>query len=723
MSGMWRDLSHSVRSLARTPALAATIIITVGVGLGATTAMMSVIRAVLLNPLPYAEPNRLFWIYTDAHPFRFRFSLVDYRALEADHPAFTAVAAYQTRTVTLTDGDLAERATAKSVTGSYFPLLGQQPLAGRLFDPSDDGRGDPIAVLTEGYWTRRFGGDRAVVGRTVTVDGESYTVVGVLQKTSGPLENNVALFTAERWPPPRRKGPFNTMVIGRLRDDVSPAAALEPLRATNKALFPVWKSSYQDEKATWGLQDLKARVVGNVGSTMLLVLAAVACVLLIACANAINLLVARALDRRREWAIRGALGASRGRLLQHLLVESGVLAAGSAAAGFGVAALAVNAVRSYGQDYIPRLNEVQMSPAVIAWLAVLAAVSGALMFMGGLLSVVGGRHAQMDQALRSAGRSSTAGPAARRVRHALVAVEFALATPLLVAALLVLGSLDRLQRVDVGIDAGRVLTAELSLPGARYPEEADRRAFWDRLKERVSTLPGVEAVSFADSRPPSDAGNLNNFDLEDRPTPSGMNQPLSTWVAVSPDFFRTVGLTLERGRLLDERSVRDNVIVVDRAWADRFFPGQEVLGRRLHEGGCSTCPWISVVGVVSTVKWTGLERADEGTVYMPFVDFPNGFVVLRASGEPALLMTALRSAVREVDPGLALANVATGNELVSESLATPRYLSVLVGMFATAAMVLSIVGVYGVMAYFVQQHTRDIGIRLALGGNLQWSAA
>ena len=716
MPNIWRDLSYSVRSLARTPALAATIILTVGVGLGATTGMMSVIQAVLLNPLPYADPDRLFWIYTDNPPFRFRFSLVDYRALEADHPAFSAVAAYQTRTVTLTQGDVAERATAKSVTGSYFPLLGQSALVGRLFEPADDATGERIAVLTEGYWSRRFGSDRSVLGRTITVDGESYTVVGVLEKTTGPLENDVALFTAARWPPPRRKGPFNTMAIGRLRPDVSPTAALEPLRATNAALFPIWKSSYQDEKATWGLQDLKSRVVGDTGSTFLLVLAAVAAVLLIACANAMNLLVARALDRRREWAIRGALGASHGRLLQHLGVESFVLAAGAAAVGLVVAVLAVNAIRSYGDGYIPRLGEVQMSPPVLAWLAALSAASGALMFIGGLLSVVRGAHRQMDQSLRSGGRSSTHGRGARRVRHALVATEFALATPLLVAALLVLSSLDRLQHVSVGIDADRVLTAELSLPGSRYPEQTDRRAFWDRLRERISSLPGVEAVSLSDSLPPNNAGNLNNFDLEDHPTPPGMNQPLSTWVAVSPEFFRAAGLPLERGRLLDEHSLRDNVVVVDRAWADRFFPRQEVIGRRLHEGGCSTCPWISVIGVVPTVKWSGLEAADEGTVYMPFMDFPGGFVVLRTAGNPAMLAAELRAAVREVDPGLALANVATGSELVSESLATPRYLSVLVGIFALAAVFLSVVGIYGVMAYFVQQHTRDIGIRLALGG-------
>ncbi len=716
MPHLWRDFTYNVRSLARTPALAATIILTVGIGLGATTGMVSVVRAVLVNPLPYAAPDELVWIYTDNPPYRFRFSVVDYRALEADHPTFSAVAAYQTSSVTVTEGGAAERVTAKSVTGSYFPLLGQTSLIGRVFDASDDSRGDRVAVLTAAYWARRFGSDPAVLGRGITIDGVSHTVVGVLQKTVGPLENNVALFTAQRWPTPRRKGPFFTMALGRLPGGVSRAAALDALRATNARLFPLWKSSYQDEKATWGLQELKARVVGDVGSTLVVVLAAVGCVLLIACANAINLLIARALNRSRELAIRSALGASRGRLVQILLVESGVLTAGAMAVGVGVAVLAVKLVTAYGADYIPRADEVRLSGPSLAWLAALAAGSGVLLFVGGLVPAIHGSSLRTDRALRSGGRSTTDGPGARRLRRALVAAQFTLATPLIVAAVLVLASLDRLSQVSVGIDTERVLTAGVSLSGASYARDTDRKAFWDRALERLAALPGVEAAALADSRPPSDSGNRNNFDLEDHPTPAGQNQPICTWVAVSPQFFKTVGLPLERGRLLDEFSLRDDVVVVDRAWANRFFPGEEVLGRRFRSGGCTTCPWTTVVGVVGNVKWTGLDGTEDGTVYWPFVDFANAYFVLRASVDPASLTAAVRHGVRELDPGLALSNIATGDDLVSDSLAAPRYLSVLVGMFAMAALVLSVVGVYGVMAYFVQQHTRDIGIRLALGG-------
>jgi predicted permease len=675
--------------------------------------MMSVIRAVLLDPLPYRAPDSLVWVYTDNPPFHFRFSVVDYRALEADHPAFSEIAAYQTSLVTVTDGGTAERVTARAVTGSYFPLLGQTPHLGRLFDVSDDARADRMAVLTHVYWTQHFGGDPSVLGRAITVDGASYTIQGVLQEAVGPFEQNTAIFTVAHWPAPARKGPFFIMALGRLRPDISRAAAVESLHATTARLFPIWKSSYQDEKATWGIQDLKERVVGTVGSSLLFVLAAVGAVLLIACANAVNLLIARSLSRSRELAIRGALGASRGRIVQQLLVETGVVTAGSALVGLAVAFGVILLVTTYGVGYLPRLGEIRLWGVMLAWLGL---ASGVLI---GLVPAIHSAQLRMNRVLASSGRAHTDGSGARRLRRALVAGEFALATPLLVAAALVLASLDRLAHVDVGIETEHLLTASVTLPGARYPQSSDRQAFWDRAVERLTALPGVEAVALADSRPPVEASNTNNFDLEDHPTPAGQNQPLCRWVAASSTFFQAVGLRLERGRLFDERDRQPNappVIIVDTAWASRFFRGEDVLGRRLREGGCTSCPWTTVVGVTSAVKFNGLNAPDDGVVYTPFVTGASGFVVLRASRDPASLTSGLRQTVRQLDPGLALSGIATGDELVSTSLAQPRYLGVLIGMFALTAVVLSIVGIYGVMTHFVQQHTRDIGIRLALGG-------
>jgi len=428
----------------------------------------------------------------------------------------------------------------------------------------------------------------------------------------------------------------------------------------------------------------------------------------------VNLLVARALNRSREFAIRGALGASRARLLQHLLAETATITAASVLVGLAVAVGAIALVTTYGGPYIPRIDEVRLGPSELGWLALLGVASGLLI---GLVPAIHSSQLRIGGALSAGGRSASDAPATRRLRRALVAAEFALATPLIVAAVLVASSLDRLSRVDVGIETSRVLTAGISLPSARYAQAPERQAFWDRALERLRALPGVESAAIADSRPPNDSDNQNNFDLEDHPALPGQDQPVCTWVGVSPAFFKTVGLHLERGRLLDDHSDQDNVVVVDRAWANRFFPGQEVIGRRFHEGGCTSCPWTTVVGLVGNVKWSGLDAHEDGTIYAPLVGANTAYLVARTSTTPASLSAGLRQMVASIDPQLALSDVSTGDELVASSLSQPRYLSVLIGMFALTALVLSVVGVYGVMAYFVQQHARDIGIRLALGGD------
>ena len=717
MSGLWNDVVHSLRSLRRSPGLAATIVLTVGLGLGATTTMVTVIDAVVLRPLPYADQDALVWVYSDRPPWKSPFSVADYRAVDEQQTSFSHLAGYQISTVTLTGGATASRVTNRNVTWAYFSTLGLVPAHGRLFDKSDDMPNQKIVVLSQGFWVSEFGGDPAAVGRVIPIDGVGHTIVGVVARDVGPIGRGVAVFRPVHWNPPPRKGPFFIRVIARLRPGVTQATALEELRAINRRMFPIWQSSYQDADASFGVDDLKMRAVGPVTSTLVFVLAAVGCVLLIACVNAVNLLLARAMRRARELTIRAALGASRRRLLQYLAVETALLTLVSAAVGLAIAAGAIQLIAAYGANYIPRIDEIRLGGRALTWLSLLSGASGVLI---GIVPAIHSARLASHRQLPSGGRTATDSPAARRVRRILVGAEFAIATPLLVASVLVLTTLDRLREVPVGVDTSKILTASISVPQGPYPDAASLRAFWSRTTERLSVLPGAEAVSFADSRPPAEVGQENNFNLEDHPTPEGKIQPTSPWVGVTPDYFKTVGLPLQEGRLLNTADFAEgaaDAVVVDRAWAERFFPRERVLGRRFLNGGCTTCPWTTVVGVVGTVKYLGVDAPDQGTVYWPISDGDRNRFILIRSDRPSALAAPLRQALRELDPNLALTGVFTVDDLVTNSLATPRYLTVLVGAFGAAALALSLVGIYGVMTYFVQQHRRDIGIRLALGGD------
>jgi predicted permease len=462
--------------------------------------------------------------------------------------------------------------------------------------------------------------------------------------------------------------------------------------------------------------DLKAHVTGEVGATAALALAAVALVWLIACTNASNLLIAHVTSRRKELAVRTALGASRWRVLRCLLVESSLLALAAASLGTAIAWLGVGLVRRAGAGYFPRTEEIALEGPVLCLLAALTLASAALC---GLIPALHGAGGPLDESLRSLGRSATGSLAVRRVRRLLVASQFAIATPLLVGAGLLVASLNELRRVDLGFDTRNVLSGLIQLPPT-YQDGA-RVAFWDELERRVEALPGVAGVAFADGRPPNDVGNFNNFDLEDFPTPAGQSQPVTPWVSVTPEYFQMLGIALVEGRLLDQRDARtDNLesVVVDRAWARRFFPNGSAVGKRFREGGCTSCPWTAVVGVVSDVKYAGLDKPDEGSVYWPLTpDSGNRYLIARTHLDPAMVLPAVQQVVRQLDPGLPFSSVATYDELVALSLERPRVLSLLVGSFATVALVLSIIGIYGVMAFYVQQHLKDISIRLALGGS------
>jgi putative ABC transport system permease protein len=662
-------------------------------------------------------------IYTDAPPNRFRFSVADYQALQAEQTHFEQIAGYTDRMMSFSDGNVAERLRGKLVSWTYFSLLGLRPANGRDLAEADCRPGSPLAVIvSRGFWHQRLAGRVDAIGKTIRIDGADHIVVGVLPQTVGPLEEGQDFFIAAQWQPPRRKGPFFITTLARLRSESERSAAADELRAINRRMFPIWRSSYQDDKATWSFIDLKRHVIGDVELTAGLALAAVALVWLIACANASNLLVARVTSRRRELAVRAALGASRGRVVRYLMAESGVLAIGAASLGVLLARTGVRLLRELGGAYFPRTHEIALDGPVF-WLLIGLTAASALLF--GVVPAVYGTGGPVDESLRSMGRSSTGSVSVRRLRQILVGSQFAIATPLLVVAGLLLVSLKQLGRVDLGFDTHNVLSGSISLPATQYDTAGRVLTFWDQLQRRLEALPGVSRIAFADSRPPNGAGNFNNFDLEDFPATAGQSQPVTPWVSVSPEYFRLLGLSLLEGRLLEDRdgaAANIESVVVDRAWARRFFPNQSAVGKRFHEGGCTTCPWTTVVGVVSEVKYAGLDKPDDGTVYTALPAQGSSsparqrFFLARTEVDAISLAAGVRQIVRELDPSVPLSGLATFDDLVDQSLQRPRSISMLVGGFAAVALMLSLVGIYGVMAHYVQQQTKDIGIRLALGG-------
>jgi putative ABC transport system permease protein len=723
-----QDVRIAVRGLRHAPVLALTIVASVGLGIGAATAIFAIVDAALVRPLPYANSSQLVRFYTDTPPYKFRFSVVDYQALSSQQTRFAKVAAYADRPMTYTDGSRAERLRGREVTATYFDTLGITPALGRNFTDAEARPGGQRSVIvSDQFWRQRLGGTPDAIGKIVRLDGLDYLVTGVLPPATGPLESGQDYFVAAQWTPPRRKGPFLITAIGRLSDASARGAAVAELHAITQRLFPLWKTSYQDEKATWGVMDLKTFVSGNFGSIAALALVAVALVWAIACVNASNLLVARVTSRRRELAVRTALGASRSRVVRHLLAESAVLAVMAAALGIGLAWLGISLARTAGAQYIPRAQEIVLGGRTLLVLTTVTILSGLLF---GLIPAIHGAGGPVDEGLRSMGRASTGTRAVRRLRGVLVGCQFAVATPLLVVAGLLLATLNHLARVDLGFDTHNVLTGAVMLPAAQYREDGQVLTLWDRLRADVARLPGVTGVAFTNGRPPSDADDHNNFDLEDFPAGPNRAQAVTAWIDVSPEYFRLFGLKLIDGRLFDARDTEassPNVIVVDDAWARRFFPGRSAVGKRLKSGGCSTCDWTTVVGVVSTVKYDGLDTPDQGVVYTPMTERGVGlaasfsgrtrYLMVRSAASSPALVSQVRKVLHDLDPNLPMARVATIDELVDQSLQQPRGLSALVGALAVVALALSVVGIYGVMAHYVQQQAKDITIRLALGGS------
>jgi putative ABC transport system permease protein len=715
-----QDLRVGVRSLLRVPLLTATIIATVGIGIGATATIFGAIDAAMLRPLPYANADRLVRIYTDTPPFKFRFSAVDYLAFTEQQTRFERHATYTDRSVTFSNGQVAELLRTRVVSWGFFSTLGIAPVIGRDFAEADGRPGTPmVALASHSFWQQRLGGRADAIGKAVRLDGNDVTIVGVLPVTTGPLERRQDLFLIQQFTPPRRKGPFFYSVVARLPENADRGVAAGELRALNRALFPIWKTSYQDEKSTWSMEDLKTNLVGDVRAIAGVSLAAVALVWLIACANASNLLIARVAGRRQELAVRAALGASRARTIRYLLVESGLLASGAAVVAVAITYGGMQLMQTMGATYFPRTSEIQFN-ATLGWVLLALAASSALLF--GLVPALHVTGGSVDESLRSS-RSTTAGVGVRRMRRALVAAQFAIATPLLVGAGLLLASLNALKSVDLGFEEDRLLTASVRLPGAQYQEPVTITNFWKELEQRLESQPGIAGVAFSDGRPPNTAGQHNNFDLEQYPAGVGESQPVTAWVGISPDYPSVMGMRLIEGRLLEQRDIDAAVaaeallsVIVDQAWARRFFKNESAIGKRFKSGGCTECEWTTVVGVVNSVTYDGLSQAEQGTVYFATPGQPFRYLAVRTNGDPVQEAATIARVVRELEPGAPLADVATVDQLIDQSLLRPQSVSMLVASFAGVALLLSVIGIYGVMGYYVQQQLKDISIRMALGG-------